>query len=331
MSLRRICLVCVFAVFAINMAFGQTGATGTILGTITDSTGAVLPNVKVTVTNTATNVAFQTESNSAGDFNAPSLQPGTYRISAQMTGFEKSQTDPFILAVDEKHRQNLSLKPGAVTETLEVAAQSVTLNTDDAALSQEISGEQVANLPLNGRNFIQLMLLGPGVVTVGGEQGTMRQGEGNAISVNGGRPEGNNYTLDGLVNTDQALQTPAVILSQDAIGEFKIQSGIYPAENGFGASQVNIVSKGGTNSLHGSIYESNRNNAFDSSPFPTATDVISGVPTENPVLKLNQFGFVASGPVYIPKIYNGRNKTFWMANYEGWRMNNGARVDCPML
>ena len=202
----------------------------------------------------------------------------------------------------------------------------MSLNTDDAALSQEISGEEVANLPLNGRNFMQLLLIGAGAVTVGGEQGTMRQGEGNAVSINGGRPEGNNYTLDGLVNTDQALQTPAVILSQDAIGEFKVQSGIYPAENGFGASQINIVSKGGTNSIHGAIYESNRNNAFDSSPFPTATDYIAGVKTANPILHLNQFGFVASGPVYIPKIYNGRNKTFWMANYEGWRMNNGARV-----
>ena len=326
MSLRRICLFCVLAVVTGHMAFGQTGATGTILGTISDSTGAVLPNVKVTVTNTATNVSFNTESNSAGDFNAPSLQPGTYRVSAEIAGFEKSQTDTFTLAVDEKRRFNLSLKPGAVTETLEVAAQAVSLNTDDAALSQEISGEEVANLPLNGRNFMQLLLIGAGAVTVGGEQGTMRQGEGNAVSINGGRPEGNNYTLDGLVNTDQALMTPAVILSQDAIGEFKVQSGIYPAENGFGASQINIVSKGGTNSIHGAAYESNRNNAFDSSPFPTATDFIAGVKTSNPVLKLNQFGFVATGPVYIPKIYNGRNKTFWMANYEGWRMNNGARV-----
>ncbi len=130
----------------------------------------------------------------------------------------------------------------------------------------------MADLPLNGRNFMQLLLIGAGAVTVGGEQGTMRQGEGNAVSINGGRPEGNNYTLDGLVNTDQALMTPAVILSQDAIGEFKVQSGIYPAENGFSASQINIVSKGGTNSLHGAVFESNRNNAFDASPFPTATD-----------------------------------------------------------
>jgi hypothetical protein len=326
MSFRRIYLFCVLAVVTGSMALGQVGATGSILGTIMDSTGAVLPNVKVTVTNTATNAAFQTESNSAGDYNAPSLNPGPYTVSAQITGFQLSRTDTFTLAVDQKIRINLTLKPGAVTETLEVAAQSVNLDTDTAALSQEMSGDQVAALPLNGRNFMQLLLVGAGAVTVGGEQGTMRQGAGNAVSINGGRPEGNNYTLDGLVNTDQALQTPAVILSQDAIGEFKVQSGIYPAENGFGASQVNIVTKGGTNSLHGAIFESNRNNAFDTSPFPTATDTIAGVKTANPILHLNQFGFVAGGPVYIPKLYNGRNKTFWMANYEGWRMNNGQRV-----
>lgn len=244
MSLRRVCLFCVFAVATVNMAFGQVGATGTVLGTVTDSTGAVLPNVKVTVTNTATNAAFNTESNSAGDYNAPSLPPGSYTASAEMAGFAKTVKGPFTLTVDQKYRADLSLKPGAVSETLTVAAQNVTLDTDTASLSQEMSGEQVADLPLNGRNFMQLLLVGAGAVTVGGEQGTMRQGEGNAVSINGGRPEGNNYTLDGLVNTDQAMMTPAVVLSQDAIGEFKVQSGIYPAENGFGASQINIVSKG---------------------------------------------------------------------------------------
>ncbi|HYK34668.1 TonB-dependent receptor [Alloacidobacterium sp.] len=305
---------------------GQAGATGTILGTITDSTGAVLPNVKVTVTNTATNVKYNTVSSSTGDYTAPSLNPGSYTVSASANGFQTSVTQSFVLAVDQKVRIDMSLKPGAVTETVELTAQAVQLDTDSAALSQEMSGQQVAALPLNGRNFMQLVLVGAGAVTVGGEQGTMRQGQGNAVSINGGRPEGNNYTLDGLVNTDQALVTPAVILSQDAIGEFKVQSGIYPAENGFGASQINLVSRGGTNALHGAIFESLRNNAVDAKPFPTYNDFVAGVPTANPVLQLNQFGFVADGPVYIPKLYDGRNKTFWMANYEGWRMNNGARL-----
>ena len=149
------------------------------------------------------------------------------------------------------------------------------MDTDTAALSQLVSQQQVEELPLDGRNFVQLLFIGAGAVTIGGEQGTMRQGEGNAISINGGRPEGNNFTLDGLVNTDQAMETPAVILSQDAIQEFKVESGIYPAEYGFSASQVNIVSKGGTNKLHGTVFESDRNNAFDAKPFPTANSFIS--------------------------------------------------------
>ena len=308
-------------------AFGQAGATGTILGTVTDSSGAVLPNVKVTVTNTATNQSFNTVTSSAGDYNAPSLRPGAYKVTASSPGFEKTVTTVFTLTVDQPARIDLTLKPGAVTETMEVTAQAVELDTDSAALSQEMSGEQVAELPLNGRNFMQLLLVGAGAVTVGGEQGTMRQGQGNAVSINGGRPEGNNYTLDGLVNTDAALVTPAVILSQDAIGEFKVESGTYPAEYGFSASQINIVSKGGTNSIHGTIFETNRNDAYDALPFPTATnDASGGAKTVNPVLRQNQFGFVASGPVYIPKLYNGRDKSFWMANYEGWRVNNGNNV-----
>jgi hypothetical protein len=307
--------------------FAQAGATGTILGTVTDSSGAIIPNVKVTVTNTQTNVVFRTVTSSAGDYQAPALSPGTYKVSAETKGFEKSVTTVFTLAVDQKVRIDLALKPGAVTDTVEVTAQAVELDTDTAALSQLVSQQQVEELPLDGRNFVQLLFLGAGAVTIGGEQGTMRQGEGNAISINGGRPEGNNFTLDGLVNTDAAMETPAVILSQDAIQEVKVQSGIYPAEYGFSASQVNIVSKGGTNKIHGTAFESDRNNAFDALPFPTANSYITATPTTNPVLKLNQFGFVADGPVWLPKIYNGRNRTFWMANYEGWRMNNGSLLE----
>ena len=324
-SIRITLCIAVLLMFA-GRLFAQAGATGTILGTVTDATGAIVANAKVTVTNTATNVPFRTTTSSAGDYYAPSLNPGSYKVSVEAPGFQKSVTDAFTLTVDQKVRVDVALKPGAVTETLEVTAQAVTLDTDTAALSQLVSQQQVEELPLNGRNFVQLLFLGAGAVTIGGEQGTMRQGEGNAISINGGRPEGNNFTLDGLVNTDQAMETPAVILSQDAIQEVKVESGIYPAEYGFSASQINVVSKGGTNKLHGTIFESDRNNAFDAKPFPTANSFITSTATSLPVLKLNQFGFVASGPVFIPKLYDGRNRSFWMANYEGWRMNNGAQL-----
>ena len=322
----RLYLGLILLLVSTGRIFGQAGATGSILGTVTDSTGAVVPNVKVTVTNTGTNVPFHTTTSSAGDYLAPALIPGTYSVSAEAKGFQKSVTTGFTLTVNQKVRIDLALKPGEVTETMQVTAQAVALDTDSAALSQLVSQQQVEALPLNGRNFMQLLLIGAGAVTVGGEQGTMRQGVGNAVSINGGRPEGNNYTLDGLVNTDSALVTPAVILSQDAIQEFKVESGTYSAEYGFSASQINIVSKGGTNKLHGAIFEFNRNNAYDAKPFATATDYQAGVATTLPILRQNQFGFVADGPVFIPKLYDGRNKTFWMANYEGWRINNGTNL-----
>ncbi len=317
-------ILCVTALLAVPCSLlAQAGASGTIVGTVTDSTGAIIPNARVTVTNTATGVASHTVTNSAGDFQAPSLRPGVYTAAAEEKGFSKSITSPFTLTVDQTVRLTIALKAGAVTETVQVSAQGVSLDTSDAALSQLVSQQQVAELPLDGRNFVQLLFLSAGAVTIGGEQGTMRQGEGNAISINGGRPEGNNFTLDGLTNNDTAMETPVVILSQDAIQEFKVESGVYPAEYGFSVGQVNIVSKGGTNSLHGAVFESNRSYNFDAQPFPTAGSYIAGQTIKNPVLELNQFGFVAGGPVEIPKLYHGRNKSFWMANYEGWRMNNG--------
>ncbi|HEX4485472.1 MAG TPA: TonB-dependent receptor [Terriglobales bacterium] len=318
---------CLFVIVAASLMFGQAGGNSSILGTVTDNSGAVVANAVVNVTNLNTGQVAHTTTGTSGDFTVPSLNPGSYSVAVEAPGFQKSVTNDIALSVDQKARVNVALKAGAVSTTVEVNATAVSLDTDTSALSQLVSQKQVESLPLNGRNFLQLLLIGAGAVTVGGEQGTMRQGQGNAISINGGRPEGNNYTLDGLINTDTALVTPAVILSQDAIQEFKVESGTYSAEYGYSASQINIVSKGGTNQLHGTLFEFNRNDAFDAKPFPTFTDVNAGTPTALPELRQNQFGFVVTGPVYIPKVYDGRNKTFFMANYEGWRIINGARVN----
>ena len=330
MKLKQLYWLAFLLIVSVGRLFAQGGATGTILGTVTDSSGAIVQNAQVVVTNVGTGIAYKTTTTSAGDYNAPSLNPGSYSLTVQAPGFSKAQTDQFVLAVDQQVRVNISLKLGALNTETMVTAQAVTLDTDNSALSQLVSEAQVKELPLNGRNFMQLLTLGAGAVTVGGEQGTMRQGVGNAVSINGGRPEGNNFTLDGLVNTDQALVTPAVILSQDAIQEFKVESGTYSAEYGFGASQVNLISKSGTNNLHGALFETLRNDAFDAKPFPNAQDYSSNTNTANPVLRQNQFGFVADGPVYIPKIYDGRDKTFFMANYEGWRINNGIREQATL-
>ena len=317
MKLRSLLLCVLFILGTGAQVYGQGGGVGTILGTITDSSAAVIAKAKVTVTNTATNISQVMESNDDGNYTVPYLRPGTYRITVEAAGFQKAVVDNINLAVDQNVRVDAVMKAGTVTETVTVNASAVALDTDTSAISQTISNTQVENLPLQDRNFTQFLLLGGGAVETTGEQGSMRVGKGNAISINGARPTSNNYTLDGLVNTDTALNTPAVILSVDAMQEFKEQTSTYSAEYGFSANQVNIVSKSGGNDVHGSLFWFGRNDALDAqTPFAPP----------NPKLRQNQFGFVASGPAYLPKVYNGRNKTFWLANYEGWRVRQGSPV-----
>ena len=314
MSITRSGLLVLMVTLGVSTLFGQVGIDGSIVGTVTDNTGAVVAKADVEVTNLGTNITVHAESGTAGEFTISGLQPATYRVSVQAAGFRKAVAETVTLTVAQTARVNVALVPGAVTETVEVQASAVGLDTDSSSVSQLISQTQVEQLPLNGRNFLNLLFIGAGAVQTNGEQGQMRQGEGNAISIDGGRPTSNNYTLDGLVNTDTALNTPAVILSQDAIREFKVQSETYSAEYGFSANQINIVSKSGTNQLHGTVFEFLRNDAFDAkAPFQS----------EIGKLRQNQFGFVVGGPIYIPKVYDGRNKTFFLVNYEGWRIRNG--------
>ncbi len=313
LKITSFCTLLLALLFA-TLAYGQGGANGTILGTVTDNSGAVVAGAAVDITNTATNVTNHTQTTSSGDFTVPFLPPGTYRVSVQASGFQKSVIADVTLVVAQQARVNVTMRPGTVSESVEVQASAVALDTDTAAVAQTVTPTQIEQLPVENRNFVSLLFLGAGAVQTNGEQGQMRQGEGNAISINGGRPTSNNYTLDGLINTDTALNTPAVILSQDAIQEFKIQSETYSAEYGFSANQVNIVSKSGTNQLHGTAFEFLRNDAFDAKA-PLQQNL--------PELRQNQFGFVLGGPIYIPKLYDGRNKTFFLVNYEGWRIRNG--------
>jgi len=316
-------LVCLVVLASASLLFGQGGANGTISGTVIDNGGAVLSKADVDVINVATGVATHVETNSTGDYTAPFLNPGTYRITVQAPGFQKSVVDNVGLAVAQQARVDVTMKAGSVTEIIEVTANAIALDTENAAIGQSISNRQVTELPLNGRSFLGLIFIGGGAVQTNGEQGSMRQGLGDAISINGARPTSNNYMLDGLVNTDTALNTPALLPSIDALQEFKEQSSTYSAEYGFSANQINIATKSGTNDVHGTAFWFGRNDALDAIMPLTRTP---GVPVDKNATKLrqNQFGFVAGGPLYIPKLYNGRNKTFWLANYEGTRIRRGS-------
>jgi hypothetical protein len=239
-------------------------------------------------------------------------------VKAEQQGFRAARRPDIQLNIDQVVRIDLELRAGEVSETVDVQGSTVTLDTESASIGQVVTQRQVNDLPLNGRNFLQLLFIGAGAVETNGEQSAMRQGAGNAISINGSRPTSNNYMLDGTSNTDTALGTPAVILSVDAIQEFKEQTTTYSAEYGFSANQVNIVSKSGTNDLHGTLFWFGRNDALDANNY---FNNLAGNP-KSP-LRQNQFGFVAGGPLLIPGLYNGRDQSFWLVNYEGARIRRG--------
>jgi hypothetical protein len=286
-------------------------ATGQITGTVKDATGAVVPGATVTVLGELTGLKREATTGQAGNFAIPLLPPGVYSVTASLQGFRAAKRTGIRLNVDQTARIDLDLQTGALEEVVEVQAATVSLDTETATVGQVITEKQITDLPLNGRNFLSLLYLGAGAVETTGEQGTMRQGAGNAISIMGGRPTSNNFMIDGTANTDTALGTPAVILSVDALEEFKEQTKTYSAEYGFSANQINLVSKSGTNEYHGSLFYFGRDDSLDAKNFfdsPTA---------DKPTLDQKQFGGTISGPII-------KNKTFLLFNYEGARIERGS-------
>ncbi|MEP6593054.1 MAG: TonB-dependent receptor, partial [Acidobacteriota bacterium] len=301
-------------------------ATGQITGTVRDVTGGVMAKVKVTVTNAQTGLSRETTTNEVGIYVVPLLPAGVYLVTAEHPDFKLAITSDVRLNVDQVQRVDLELAAGNLSERVEVTANALALDTATATVGQLISEKQVTQLPLNGRNFLQLLFLGAGAVETSGEQAAMRQGVGNAISIMGSRPTSNNFMIDGTSNVDTALGTPAATLSVEIIQEFKEQTATYSAEYGFSANQINIISKSGTNSLHGSFFDFVRNEAFDARNFFDR----GGVP--KPTLDQKQPGFYVGGPVRLP-FYDGRNKTFFLFNYEAARIKRGStafyRVPSP--
>jgi Carboxypeptidase regulatory-like domain len=295
---------------------GAQTATGQITGTIADSSGALVAGAKIKITNTLTGLARETTTSDRGTYSVPLLPVGVYLVTSERQGFKLAVSSDNELKVDQVLRVDLTMEVGALTESVEVIGRSVAIDSETSSIGHVITEKQVTELPLNGRNFLQLLFLGNGAVETTGEQGGMRQGAGNAISINGSRPTSNNYLLDGTSNTDTALGTPAAILSVDAIQEFKEQTATYSAEYGFSANQISIVSKTGTNRLSGSVFDFIRNDKFDARSF---FDV------QKQKLDQKQFGFVVGGPVWLPGAYNGRNKTFFLVNYEGLRREVGSQ------
>jgi hypothetical protein len=312
---RRAVLI-LFALFAawVPSALGQT--LGEITGRVTDSSGATVQGANVTATNVTTSAARQTISNDAGDYSFPSLPPGIYNIKVERQGFAAEVSENVNVQVQQTVRLDFSLQVGQMTQTVEVQASAVLLQAENATIGTVVDNKGVVELPLNGREYLNLVALSSNTNTLAPAAGQSQSRLGGdrsnqSISAGGNRIFFDYFTLDGVVNTDVDFNTYIVLPSIDAIQEFKVQTGVYPAEFGHGATQINVLTKSGGNAYHGSLFEFVRNDDFDATPYSFTANRNNKQP-----FKWNDYGFEIDGPIVIPKLFNGRNRLFFMANDE---------------
>ena len=298
---------------------------GQITGVVTDASGAVIVGATVTVTNQATNVTQRVATNGSGVYSFPALFPGTYQLKAEMQGFQSMVRGGVALEVQQVVRIDFHMAVGQATEVVNVSGAQALLNTENATVGTVIDTQRIVDLPLNGRDFLQLVSLSPNVVygfAPAGQQVSIQGGQRAqiTISVSGERSEFNHFTLDGIEDTDNNFNDYLFLPSIDALQEFKVQSGIYPAEFGRNVGQVNVSTKSGTNEYHATLFEFFRNSKMDADNY----GFTSGVPLKSPLVR-NQFGFTLGGPVIIPKLFNGKNRLFFLTNYEGQRWRSATQ------
>jgi hypothetical protein len=305
--------------------------TATLLGTATDPSGAVLPNVTVRVTNLATNTSRETRSDTSGAYSLPFLPAGDYAVTATLAGFQAQKVERITLQVQQAARLDFQFKVGDVNESISVNASATILQTENATVGTVIDSGKILDLPLNGRNFVQLAQLIPGVnpgtpgsITVRRGRGSVGQSDpsygATAASANGMRDTANRYLLDGIENMDYDAVTYSFSPSIDSLAEFKVETSSYSAESGAApGAQVNMITKSGTNQLNITLWEFNRNNDLSQS-----YDAIAGTSKTPPRLNRNQFGANIGGPVLIPKVYHGKDKTFFFFNWESGYAAQGA-------
>lgn len=297
--------------------------TGSILGTVKDQSGAVIPGVKVSLTNEGTNLTTSTTSGADGGYVFTPVKIGSYSVTGEAQGFSKAVQSHVTLNISQQLVVDLTLKPGVVTETVEVTAAPPSLQTQDASVGQVVGAKAVNDLPLNGRNFTFLAQVVAGVNTP--QADTRGNAASGAFSANGMRPSQNNYLLDGIDNNEDTVDflngTNYVVLPPvDAIQEFKVQTSDYSAQYGrSGAAILNATIKSGTNDIHGDLFEFLRNDKFDAADF---FEDSGG--TQKGKFRQNQFGFTVGGPVVIPHVYDGHNKLFFFGDLEILRRRQGG-------
>ena len=302
---------CIFLFLAVS-AFGQLATTTALVGTITDSSGQAVPTVKITATNTGTGESYTTTTNDQGYYNIQFVRAGTYNLTLERSGFEKVQKTGIGVAENQIVRNDASLTVGSLTQTVTIQAEASVIKTDDASVSENITTRQVNELPLNGRDPMRFAILTPGVIPGLKASNGVPPGEGFIGA--GTREIQNEMSLDGISIMNNLITTTPSRPMVESIQEVQVQTGTYSAQYGaYMGVHINMITKSGTNAIHGALLEFVRNDKFDARPyFLPATSA-------KPPLRQNQYGFELDGPIIIPKLYNGRNRTFFMGSYEGLR------------
>ncbi len=315
--MKRLGYLAVFAFFAVVTVAHAQGL-GQFVGIVTDPSGSAIPLAKITATEAGTGFTRSVMTNNEGYYVIPSLRPSTYNLMVEATGFRSYYQEGVTLGADQKATVNVKLEVGAVTETVKVTGSAAQVDTSTATMKQVVDQHQIIELPLNGRNAAQLTLLVPGAVDSpngGADQGQTKTFPGAVTySTNGSRQNSINYQLDGGNNVDEYTNVNAPFPFPDALQEFSVQTSNYSAEYGQNAGGVvNIITRSGTNNLHGDVFEFVRNAEFNARPFFAKS---------RDQLKRNQYGGVIGGPIVIPKLYDGKNRTFFFFGYQGTRLRN---------
>lgn len=306
---RRAGLVAMAAALLLTCGIGRAqSTTSAISGTVSDSSGAIIVGANVTVVNSATGVSYHATTDNSGSYHVTQLPPGTYTMQVEDSGFQTQNLKPFTLVVDQQSQQNISLAAGGSIQTVQVSAASLLLDTQASNQGQVIENQEIENLPLNGRNYLQLAQLSAGVTPiVPGMSSPASQWTGTqtvAVAIAGLREDDVSYLYDGIETRNAWYGAEGLLPSPDNIQEFKVEQTGSSAAYGAGGAFINVVTKSGANQFHGAAYEFLRNNDFDARNY---FDV--GAP---PPFHQNQFGAELGGPIK-------RNRMFFYVNYEGFR------------
>jgi len=328
MELRRRSLALPSMVFlALTQSLYAQTPNATITGTISDTAGARVPNVEVVARKVDTGLTFRARSSEDGTYTIPAIPIGPVEVTASAPGFKQFQQKNLVLEVNQRLRLDIVLELGTVTETVTVTAEVPRIDTEDSSLGTVVEQERIEQLPLNGRHVFSLVQLVAGVQPVDRDADGFAEITNQGFSqmrINGGPVYGNQIMLDGGVNTVPVHGEISVVPQADTVKEFKVETNGLKAEYGQSSGGViNVVTKSGSNRLSGSAYEFIRNDFFDArNAFAVDKDPVTG--RYNPMLRYNQYGLTLGGPVFLPRVYNGKGRTFFYMGYEQWRYKSGS-------